>query len=231
MATREELLNRSLPKWPALAVVGEKITENQAAEILIRTDRWYFSRNDPRWYAAIWRMLDVPLDEYGNPDYDARLRVMKECRVLDLDYLCNDQIASSSIGGPHGWCDWQGNIGCNSFNIGKWPRIEDIDYEWRLIAEAFPYLKLRAQVYNCAVTEEREDKTPVVEWVVENGQVELREPTEPIPLNRRELEELEKLLDFCIRIGRFPNTAGCTEAQFRKGITLARMSTQSGGGA
>ena len=41
-----DLLEIGLPKWPALVVKGKKITKEEAAEILIRTDDFWFSAND-----------------------------------------------------------------------------------------------------------------------------------------------------------------------------------------
>ena len=42
---------RELTKWPRLPVVGKRITEEQANEILIRTNQWFFSTNDKEWQA------------------------------------------------------------------------------------------------------------------------------------------------------------------------------------
>lgn len=36
--TKKELMSRSLPKWPALVVVGDPVTHDQAAEIIVRTE-------------------------------------------------------------------------------------------------------------------------------------------------------------------------------------------------
>jgi hypothetical protein len=96
--------------------------------------------------------------------------------VLQLSYLENARIASSWIGGPHGWCDWDGTIGCANYNIGKWPTVEAVTEDWHAIAAAFPYLNLRAQL----VPDEGEAESAVVEWQISNGAVstveELRDP-------------------------------------------------------
>ena len=36
----------ALPKWSAMVVKGKSVTEEQAAEIIVRTDSAYFNNND-----------------------------------------------------------------------------------------------------------------------------------------------------------------------------------------
>jgi hypothetical protein len=93
-------------------------------------------------------------------------------------------IMSSWIGGPHGWIDWEGNIGCNLYNIGKWPAMIDVEWEWNSIAKAFPFLKLRAQLFSGEISEE--GITPLVEYVVADGAVRCMEPTACLPLPTQE---------------------------------------------
>ena len=45
----KNLFEVELPKWPALVVIGESVTKEQAMEILIRTDSLYFGCNDKEW--------------------------------------------------------------------------------------------------------------------------------------------------------------------------------------
>jgi hypothetical protein len=164
-------------KWPRLLVVGESVTEEQADEILIRTNGWWWiGGNDGAFSEAV---EDVAA-EFGyppEPDLTApteqrtgRWKNLQEWRkslgILELEYLTNDRIQSSWIGGPHGWCDWDGSIGCSTHNIGKWPSAEDVTEEWQRIAEAFPYLDLTAQ----CVEDEGEGRI-ADEWRVVNGSV------------------------------------------------------------
>lgn len=174
-----------LTKWPRLLVKGEPVTREQANEILIRTYSWSPCINDREWEEQVCALGD----EYGMPvyaphrlkpgEYGERWREIEGRRqaareragILDLHYLGNQRIASSWIGGPHGWCDWDGRIGCSDYNIGKWPSLEEVCEDWATIAAAFPYLDLHAQL----VTDEGAGVVAAT-WAVRNGEATLVEP-------------------------------------------------------
>ena len=140
-----------LDKWPRLIVVGERVTPERAMEIIVRTQSLHsFYSNDKAWehlVKAAFGMHDI--GEFSG-DYKAWQEFMDHREVqlgtLDLEYLFNHRIISSWIGGSHGWCDWDGTIGCANYNLGKWPQESEITKDWVTIAEAFPWLKLQAQL-------------------------------------------------------------------------------------
>lgn len=177
-----------LPKWPALVVAGKKVTEEQAAEILIRTDShmpdFSYAGNDQHharrvsalFGMSIGRTFDLSDDE--RQDYWSRQdSLRKRMNILDIYYLHNDRIISAWVGGPHGWCSWGGDIFCNNYNIGKWPTVDEIAEEWGKIAQAFPFLDLRAHLYDDEVGH---DGQPAVEYVVSQGVVVVTHPREMI---------------------------------------------------
>lgn len=179
-----EPIHRDLTKWPLLLVEGDPVTLEQANEIILRTTEWhYISGNDPSWERQVRAVLNIPSDDIPcGLDTDARMAVWKEHREavdtlrerlggIDLEYLSNSRIASSWIGGPHGWCDWYGHIGCGNYNIGKWPDVETVHDEWQRIAAAFPYLRLRAQL-----RPDEGEREPVVEWNLRDGEATLGNP-------------------------------------------------------
>lgn len=215
-----ELLRRGLPKWPALVVVGEKITKEQAYEVLVRTHQWYLGTNDREWERIVYNLLGVPMvtskDGYKHVDHDALSRVREELQVLGLEYLNNSRVASAWIGGPHGWCDWEGNIGSNNYNIGKWPSIEEVLEEWSSIAAAFPFLNLRSQLWSGETCEEGH---PVVEFVVKDGAVKLVEP-QPMP-RPTECDDLGVVF-------RKGGERGCTAVQLKAAIELVRKKLSVG---
>ncbi|MFC7641532.1 hypothetical protein ACFQX6_11430 [Streptosporangium lutulentum] len=124
--------------------------------------------------------------------------------ILRLHYLDNARIASSWIGGPKGWCDWDGQIGCSTYNVGKWPTVEELTSDWETIAAAFPYLKLHAQV----VDNEGDGKAAAT-WAVRDGRAALVEPVDLVtPMQH--LDELDV-------IGRILGLGG------ERGVTLERL--------
>lgn len=161
-----------LTKWPLLLVTGEPVTEEQANDILIRTDSWSLMTNDKSWQRQVIELTGHELAEHGWGFADDRA-FRREYKVLDLHYLANARIMSSWIGGPKGWCDWDGTIGTSNYNIGKWPTVEEVEEDWTAITEAFPYLDLQAQL----IPEEGEAGYAAVEWHVKDGSVEQVEST------------------------------------------------------
>jgi hypothetical protein len=171
-------------KWPRLLVVGENVTEQQADEILIRTNEWgWLHGNDRAWSAAVEHVAGTygrpgEVDKAPGEDHDAwvvrwraqmdQMRAWEErIGVLQLSYLSNEQVMSSWIGGPHGWCNWAGEIGCSTYNLGKWPSEEAVTEDWTAIAAAFPFLDLTAQC-----VENEGDGALAAEWRVKDGRVE-----------------------------------------------------------
>ncbi len=189
---RKELFQLGLPKWPALLVKGNPVTPKQAQEILLRTDGLLFCSNDHNFEKELnseiygvyadFMELDEALRVKHNIDkndyhsyYDLKKTYLASYRLLNLDYLKNSRIVSSWIGGPHGWCNWNGYIGCNNYNIGKYPSIEDVYNEWKIIAKAFPFIDLKCQLLNGEAAES-DTVHPVIEYTVKNGKVTMKQP-------------------------------------------------------
>ncbi|WP_157253151.1 hypothetical protein [Nonomuraea typhae] len=187
-----------LTKWPRLLVVGETVTREQANEILIRTDGLSPCINDRAWARTVKDLAT----EFGRPPaydysrmgeepgsrrehYEADQAWRARMGLLDLHYLGNSRIASSWLGGPHGWCDWTGTISCSNYNIGKWPSAEEVNEDWTTIAKAFPYLSLHAQL----ITDEGEGEVAAT-WAIKDGQAALVEPVERIAEVRDDVEPM-----------------------------------------
>lgn len=179
MTTKKELLNRGLPKWPAFTVDGKRVTMEQAREIIIRTDHVfdYIGCNDRDWIKQIVRVMGLPKsDDFLGYDDNALDALSEKIGHIPIEYLANSRVMSSFVGGPHGWIDWSGNVFCNSYNIGKWPSVEEVYDDWSKIAEAFPYLELTSQLFSGEAGSD-EEIHPVVEFEVKGGKVEVKEPT------------------------------------------------------
>lgn len=164
-----------LTKWPRLLVHGNPVTREQANEILVRTNDWWLATNDRDFARQVYDAAGLAYKDahgYVNVDFDDLKRFRDELGVLNLEYLVNSRVVSSWIGGPHGWCSWEGDISCSTYNIGKWPSVEGVHEEWKLVAAAFPHLDLRAQL----VPDEGAAGRPAVEWRVQGGRADMVEP-------------------------------------------------------
>jgi hypothetical protein len=181
----------TLSKWPRLLVVGTPVTEEQANEILIRTaNLWLLHVNDRAWNETVADVLRFEPGRLGFWTPESLRAAAEELRCLDLQWLYTSRISSSWIGGPHGWCNWDGTVGCANYNIGKHPEVEDVTADWQRIAETFPYLDLRAQL----VTDEGEGDL-AAEWTVSAGHAVHREPApgDPLITDMRELGQMDFL--------------------------------------
>jgi len=176
-------------KWPRLVVDGKDVTRDQAEQIIIRTNGGYLHCNDQEWEKAAREILGifdpfVELDDgrrdergYLSSLFDRQDRSMDELGMLRLHYLDNSRIATSYIGGSHGWCDWDGRIGCADYNIGKWPSCDEITEDWKAIAQTFPFLDLRCQVVSMLYDGDY-NEYPITmgrvwgTWTVANGEVQ-----------------------------------------------------------
>lgn len=197
---RKQIEQIDLPKWPGCEVVGSNVTKEQATEILVRTNNpYYFSTNNKNFeysaeeifYSAIpkpewgnWWWIDSkrlglsPTKDGWNTMYERKKSYAKEMGVVDLEYLCNERVCSAYVYGPNGWCDWEGNIFQTDKNIGKWPDALVVYDEWKRIAKTFPYLKLKCFLTNSSYIGGDEGLSVFITYIVSNGRVRARIPTE-----------------------------------------------------
>lgn len=187
---REELFNKELPKWPALIVVGKPVTKQQAMAINVMTDRFSFCSNDREFEKQIhkliydvdesWSDLTDALKEKHKTDFSGtcgiKESISKKYGALELNYMSNSRIVSSWIGGPHGWCNWDGTIGTNNYNIGKYPSVQDVYEDCVKIAEAFPFLEMKVQLLNQEAGEDERPTEAVIEYSIANGNIDMYEP-------------------------------------------------------
>lgn len=82
---KQDFFSLSLPKWPAMIVLGKnRVTKEQAAEIIVRTDSWNLCTNQHAFEKKLRNSLD--LDEN---DYECLEKFREEYNVLPLNYLDN----------------------------------------------------------------------------------------------------------------------------------------------
>lgn len=227
----EKLINRGLPKWPCLLVVGKPVSTDAAKEIIIRTDGLFFSTNDRTFERhANFLIYGVEAESYNlttellkklntsnySKVYDYENKQRAKYGTIDLTYLNNRRIVSSYIGGPHGWCDWDGNIGCNTYNIGKWPSIKEVRDDWAAIAKTFPFLDLRSQLLDKEQCEQPQGN-PVVEFVVKNGKVRVVEPKSLL------IQPQDNTIDNAFSLFKPGRERGCTILQLAEALDYVRV--------
>lgn len=211
----------SLPKWPGMLVVGKPITEEQAAEVIIRTSSFYFSTNDRDFQKALWRALDIKIDE--SPNWEGIDEAEHRYNVIpDIQYLGNYKIASCLIGDAQGWCHWNGQIGCGSFNIGKWPSVEHVQKEWLDIATAFPFLELQCQLLDSEICEDNHN--PIIQFDLSNGWVSTYIPKDKTPITSLRdvgLADMNTSL-LAMTMGDFNTERGCSIEKFKWALEICR---------
>lgn len=207
----------NLPKWPACCVTGNSVTEEQAMEILIRTQNFYFPTNDHDFKKELAKTLGVNIESeqsWGVMKPEEMKRLQEEYQCLDLYYLSNEQICSAYTGGPNGWLNWNGTVHQMSKNIGKWPSVAEIFEEWKRIAQAFPFLNLRCQLFDSEYY--TENPKPLIEFIVKDGKVEMKTPTDALPVADSNIDYSKLLRDGKER--------GCTIEKFKKALDVTKDS-------
>lgn len=179
--TFDQLMNLSLPKWPQCIMTGESITEEQAMEIIRRTDRFFYHpwvfRQSEQWDRKVLNLTKCPVSQ-DYADYDKYSEDWEDwCskwRYIPLEYLNNDYISSPMAHGTQGWCHLDGTIGY-FYNIGKWPEVEEVYKDLCTIGENFRFLQLELTLMSDEYCEENH---PVVSMILRDGKVELVDPDE-----------------------------------------------------
>jgi len=225
-------IERSLPKWPGLLVTGKSVTREQAMEVIIRTDNLQFISNDQTFakrlnlcvygvaadsferYDCIRNMLKIPADVY-DPIFEYEDKCRDAVKQLELSYMNNYRIVSSWVGGPHGWMHWDGTVGCNNYNIGKYPSVQDVFEDLTVIAHEFSFLDMRVQLLDKEIGED--GARPVVEFIVKDGTVITVEPLEMIA----EMDMDYTFNNFSVLTS--GGERGCTYDQFAEAFDMVKL--------
>jgi len=207
---KKELMSIILPKWPALVVSGNNVTKEQAKEIIIRTGPAYLCSNDKDFERQIYEVMGISLEEENEyscrPNFDDIDKVSKDLKILPLEYMRNQRVLSTWIGGPHGWCSWDGVIFANNYNIGKWPSCDTIFEELVTISQAFPFLDMSCQLFSGETYEE--GTKCVVQFDVYDGLVDVIEPRRLAPPSS------DSVMDNIHNLRNPLRERGCTIEQF-----------------
>lgn len=180
---KDNLLSTGLPKWPQMIVTGTAVSEEQALEIIRRTDSFFSwpSGNNHSFIKEAIRILKIPQapTNSGAEEFQkywaAKEDWKKKWGLIETEYVKSSWVSCCFVGGPHGWCHPDGSIGYAD-NVGKWPSIEEVYNEWMLIAKEFQFLELEVTLMSGESCEDFIE--PVVSMLIRNGVVELVDPKE-----------------------------------------------------
>lgn len=142
--------------------------------LIVAENEWYnvHKLSDDEKIAAIERLC--PASSGFQRLWDVRQAWTEKMGIVQTEYVCNSWLASSYIGGPHGWCSPQGNVHSDGHNYGRWPSVEAIVTDWRTLLKAFPYLDVICTLYSGEQCEEY--SMPVCTIGIGKGRVEVYEP-------------------------------------------------------
>lgn len=172
-----------LPKWPQMVVRGTPVTVEQAKEIIRRTDHSftsYLSGNDHDTNRAIAKKIGMPEGAFYDPitfrlncDWSALEAFRIAWGAILTEYVTNDWVACTFVGGPHGWCHPDGTIFYRD-NVGTHPSVDDLAGDWATILSEFPFLDLTATMMSGESCEEEAE--PVCAITVREGRVVVGPP-------------------------------------------------------
>jgi hypothetical protein len=174
--TKEQAFSIGLPKWPQCIIHGKKITEEQALEIIRRTDTFFESYlcggNNKSFNEKARKICKIPqmskdfetYHEWVNRDK----KWTEKWKKISLNFLSNSWVSSAFIYGPHGWCHPDGTIEYH-FNIGKWPEVEEIYDDLIILSEHFPFLEMDVTIMSKEWVEE--ENIPIITLRLKDGEI------------------------------------------------------------
>lgn len=145
-------------KWPQLLIAGDRVTVEQAKDIILRTDQFFAGDaigNNRDWICKTLEKLGIKELDWGYYNYHDRVgdRIKNMYELSDMykanlghvetEYVNNCWASSSYIFGPFGWCHPDGTLH-HTKNIGKWPETDSVLEDFHQIATAFPYVNMQA---------------------------------------------------------------------------------------
>lgn len=189
--------NIVIGKWTKMYLVGKQITQDQAKDIISKTDKFiskvslfpynskYHKRiNDTFGFTEIinhwdrandWQTEHDPITwEYENEIDNSKERVYANLGLIELDkfnsWYFSERVPSSHIN----WVHLDGNIFYEGPINGCYVTIHDVYMELEKLAKSFPYLEMNVDVEEEIEDDDDSDTFPVhtsATFVVRNGEV------------------------------------------------------------
>jgi hypothetical protein len=143
--------DNSFGKHALLVFSGDKITPEQAGEIIVRTGLNQISGKDKDNLTLVKILLGMPTQDDNEIEdfeefYEEFEQAYADLHGVPLYHMTNRQIIANGYLGLNGWLDWDGNIG-GVLESEKWPVVSDIALDLYELGKAFPFLNLTVQVF------------------------------------------------------------------------------------
>lgn len=187
----KEMADLGLPKWPQIMIVGDNVTEEQALDIILRTDKFItgISESISRRFEPLREMIQKhsgmdsivkaankkkkELDHEGIGfflQYHAQKHIRDALGFCAMGCIHNTWAASSYLHGAYGFCSPEGKIFYCDNSRGSYPSTQSYYEDLISLAKAFPYLRFKTSMYGGEHCDDNEVKC-VISFVVENGTV------------------------------------------------------------
>lgn len=180
--SKKKAFSIELPKWSQYIVNGDSITEEQALEIIRRTDHFFTEEHYVTWDCFEKQVCEICKIPHKKEDTFYRLHDIfkKKWKCLgDFYYFVNDWIYCNSGGaGYHGWCHPDATIGYCNHGYMKYPSVGNFHHELKILGNLFPFLHLYCTIMNA---DEGLATESIITLELKNGIVTC---LEPIPFER-----------------------------------------------
>lgn len=175
--------------WVQCFTIGKKVSQKEAMEVLGKLDSAFIEThsNDIDWQ----KKRDSLLGQDKLISYSADIKeIYKEkfpnYEHIFLNYFSTEMGDSHFVRGPNGWMHPRGCI-WNTFNIGKYPTLDEILSDLVHIANEFPFIEMVVVMMNDAL--EEPNRRPKIGISVNKGKVTLLSTTDAIAIANEYLRD------------------------------------------
>ena len=170
-----------LTKWCLCCIYGDKVTTEQASEIMRRTaynltHNYGYADENEEFIEEVTNIIgykDYSPNDWNDSAQIKQIEIEKKKKeewektwgLLDLNALYTETINTENV---KSWINWNGRIRGQK-NVGAWCEPVDIYNDLKLIAQTFPFLHLYCTLMNNE--ENAKDLEPLLSFEVKNGKV------------------------------------------------------------
>lgn len=180
--------------WVQCFTVGKRVSQKEAMKVLGKLDRAFITThsNDIDWQKQRDSLLGQ--DELMSYGVDIK-KIYKEkfpnYEHIFLNYFSTEMGDSDFVRGPNGWMHPRGYI-WNTFNIGKYPTLDEILSDLVHIANEFPFIEMVVIIMDDAI--EIDVRHPKIGILVNKGNVTLLSATDAVTIANEYLSDKNNVI-------------------------------------